>query len=94
MRWFLDPTIKVLYIDRVIAIFADGGLSSNADLYFDSQKPFLYAFHGRKTVPIYIKLSLVFKKLLYAIRRRNLLDIKTAFSLFCYLLIPPTCLSR
>ena len=95
MRWFLDHGTKVLYIDQIIATFADGGLSSTtADLYFDSQKPFLYVYHGRKSLAIRTKALLIFGKLLHGIRRRDFRDILTAFSLAIYLLIPPVKLLR
>ena len=95
MRWFLDHSITVIYVNQVIATFADGGLSSEtADSYFDSQKPFLYAFHGRKTLTIGTKTSLIFNKLLHSLRRRNLRDILTAFKVSVYLLIPPIKLVR
>jgi len=95
MRWFLDHSIKVIYIDQIIATFADGGLSSTtADLYFDSQKPFLFVYHGRKTLAIRTKALLIFGKLLHGIRRRDFRDILTAFRLTMYLLIPPVKLLR
>lgn len=95
LRWFLDHTINVIYIDEVIAIFADGGLSStNADFYFDSQKSFLYAYHGRKTLPVRTKVTLVLNRFLQAVRRRNLRDIWTSFKISVYLLVPPKNLAR
>ena len=95
MRWFLDHTIIVVYINQVIANFADCGLSSTTpDLYFDSQKHFLYVYHGRKTLPIHTKFSFVLKRLLFALRRRNVRDIFTALTLFPYILVPPSDLSR
>ena len=95
MRWFLDHSIKVLYIDQVIAIFADGGLSSTtADLYFDSQKSFLYVRHGRKTLAIRTKVPLILGKLFHAVRRRDFRDILTAFRLTIHLMTPAVKLLR
>jgi glycosyltransferase involved in cell wall biosynthesis len=95
MRWFLDYSINVIYIDQIIAIFSDGGLSSTSfDHYFDSQKPFIYIYHGRKTLPILTKISLLFNKFLVALRRRNLHDILTVFKMSGYLLSLPIKLER
>ena len=95
MRWFLDHTINVLYIDQVIASFADGGLSSTtADPYFDSQKPFLYVYHGRKVLSVRTKVGLFLIKLWASLKRRDFCDIFTAFKLSVFLLVLPTRLVR
>ena len=95
MRWFLDHTINVLYIDQVIASFADGGLSSTtADPYFDSQKPFLYIYHGRKVLSVRTKVGLFLIKLWASLKRRDFRDILTAFKLSGFLLVLPTRLVR
>lgn len=95
MRWFLDHSIGVIYIDQVIANFADGGLSSTtADFDFDSKKPFLYGYHGRKTLAIRTKFSLFFNTLFYAFRKRNLRDILATLKMSVFLLNPPIKLVR
>lgn len=76
MRWFLDPSTRVLYIDRVIAIFSDGGLSSSCnDPYFDSSKTLLYLYHGRRIFSFKKMALQLFPKLLYSIRRRKLYEL-------------------
>ncbi|MCT0227562.1 glycosyltransferase [Synechococcus sp. CS-1331] len=95
LRWYLDHTINALYIDQVIASFADGGLSSTtADPYFDSQKPFLYVYHGRKVLSLRTKVGLLLNKLFTSLKRRDMRDILTAFKLSVYLLVPSTRLVR
>jgi glycosyltransferase involved in cell wall biosynthesis len=72
MRWIFASKIKNRYIDRTIAIYADGGVSSRTgDDVFNLRRNLNYVKYGRKRLSRYIKWSILKLEMKKALRRRN-----------------------
>jgi hypothetical protein len=95
LRWFLNPSVSVRYIDLIISRYADFGLSSNSpDHLFDYDKDLLFIFWGRFGLPFSFKWTLLFRALAKAIRRRNLGLCFSTLLYLRYLVVPSSQLMR
>jgi len=69
MRWFLNDNISRKYVDRVIAVYADGGFSSvNPDLMFQRDRLFRYLTYGGDSIPAVLYFALWCKELALGLR--------------------------
>ncbi len=70
LKWILSPTIKSLFVDRIIAYYADGGFSSlNGDDTFYRDLRLNYLYYGRQTLPAEKKIFLYAYEFLKLIKR-------------------------
>ena len=59
MKWLLDPKIRSIYADLIIANYADGGYSSvHGDNVFQEEKMFLYLQYARKSVSLFSRFKM------------------------------------
>nr|WP_294899524.1 glycosyltransferase family 2 protein [uncultured Pedobacter sp.] len=79
LRWFLSKTIKKVYINLVIANYADGGFSStNGDVLFSNIKNWKVALLRKTEIPFFDKLIILkseLAKALFTGRKRDFLTI-------------------
>jgi glycosyltransferase involved in cell wall biosynthesis len=72
LKWFSDPGVKKLYINKVISVYGAGGLSSTiGDDIFTSVKQWKYLTHNRKIISFLNKLRMA-KALLKTMHRNRM----------------------
>ncbi|WP_162417426.1 glycosyltransferase family 2 protein [Cyclobacterium roseum] len=72
MRWFLSPGIHYLFINEVIANYADGGFSSiSTDVPFEKDKMLNYLRYSKNTLVLRKKLYLIKLELIKHLKNRN-----------------------
>lgn len=82
LRWFLDRSINVKYIDSIIAIYGNSGLSSTTpDFIFEEDKPFNYLNYGLTSISFKYKLQVIMCVLSRALRRKSLPSLVRCFRL-------------
>lgn len=74
MRWLLSENIKQLYVNIIVAEYADGGFSStNGDFKFANEKVWRYLFYGRKTFPLKKRVRLLNNEVKRKFRPNNII---------------------
>jgi glycosyltransferase involved in cell wall biosynthesis len=72
MQWILDPRLKKLYIDCVIADYADGGFSSTTrDAVFSREKIFTYLTNIKRQIPFAERIQLLKNEMKMALARKD-----------------------
>lgn len=83
MRWLLSPGIQHLFINEVIANYAEGGFSSKfIDVAFEKDKMVNYLRYSKRKLALRKKLYLIKQELIKQVKNRNS---KQVFRLFYYL---------
>ena len=73
MRWLLNEAVKSIYVDRVVANYADAGFSSlNPDPEFRNDKIFNYLEYGGNRIGRMSAARKLFREFLVSIRDLNL----------------------
>ena len=76
LRWFLDSTIEVVYVDSIIAFYGESGLSSKTpDYSFEDAKPFNFLAYGPTSIPLSYKLKIFWYAFRMAVRQKKVISL-------------------
>ena len=82
MRWILNRNVRKKYVDRVIAIYADGGFSSvNRDREFERDRLFRYLSYARSEIGSVKFGALWAKDLLLGLKCRDLKRVRRTLTI-------------
>ena len=95
MRWFLSPQVRVTHVDEVIATFGARGLSSTGiDPVFHREQRLLFLDHGRRSLPLGLKVWLLMRETIAAAVRCDMPRLMRVVRAFPAVLEPRKPISR